>query len=94
MKEELVEGTITKIVHKGDNLGLVFAEYKVLGKSYQISESVKYKVEPIKLGFLPIGTRKIPRMGTVSVGDSVRIAYNPQQPDRAYLVDNRGFING
>ena len=91
---QLTNGIVIDLKNKGlDFPTIVTVEYEVLGVFYQISESIKYRSEFIKIGFLPIGQKKIPKLGSTVVGSSVRVSYNPDNPDVAYLPDNIGKIN-
>ena len=48
----------------------------------------------IKIGFLPIGQVKTPRMGDIAVGGTATVCYNPGQPEKAYIKENVGSMNG
>ena len=90
----VTEGKVVEIKNKGlDFPTIVTVEYEVTGMSYRLSESKKYRNETIKIGFLPIGQRKITKLGGVVVGDLVRVSYNPDCPNMAYLTDNEGRVN-
>ncbi|MDO4572805.1 MAG: DUF3592 domain-containing protein [Clostridia bacterium] len=71
---------------------VVTVQYEAGGQSYELSESLKLKSSPVKLGFLPIGQRKTPRI-SARVGSAVRVSYNPEKPQEAYLPENTGRIN-
>ena len=91
---EVTEGKVIEIKKRGHDFPtLVTVAYTVSGVSYQICESKKYRNETVKLGFLPIGQKKIPKLGGVVVGDAVSVSYNPLCPEMAYLTDNVGKIN-
>ncbi len=91
---ETTDGIINNVKLKGQDFPTVITvEYVVEEKCYHIQESVKLKSEIIKLGFLPIGQRKSPRLGDTSVGRAVRVIYNPNNPEEAYLPENIGHIN-
>lgn len=91
---QVTQGRVVEIQKRGlDFPTIVIVTYEVSGVSYQISESKKYSTEIIKLGFLPIGQKKIPKLGGVLVGDLVSVSYNPACPYMAYLTDNVGKIN-
>ena len=90
----VTEGKVVEIKNRGlDFPVIVTVEYEISGIAYQISESKKYSNETIKLGFLPIGQKKIPKLGSIVVGDTVSVSYNPMSPDMAYLTHNVGKIN-
>lgn len=67
-------------------------EYQVDGKTYEVIETVKMKSEFIKLGPIPIGQRKAPRLPTTEVGRNAVVCYDPENPRRAYLRDNKGWM--
>lgn len=91
---QVIEGKVVEIKIKGlDFPTIVTVKYEISGVVYMISESKKYRNETIKLGFLPIGQKKIPKLGSVVVGDSVSVSYNPACPSMAYLTNNVGKIN-
>lgn len=76
-----------------DRPGVIKVEYCVGGKIYVVRETLKLKSEPIKLGFLTIGQRKTPKIGTIEVKDEVWVAYSPGNPARAHIVGNDGSMN-
>jgi len=96
-KKECTSITNGKVVSYKKRSGLDFpdsitVEYEVNNKKYQIEETVKLKSTLIKIGFIPIGQRKVPRL-QASVGDIVEVRYNPNKPDKAYIVGNEGIMN-
>lgn len=97
MKKEctaITIGIISEIKSKGvDFPTIITVVYEVNGRSYELKESLKYKVKLKKLGFLPIGQENIPVMGNSSVGSEARVLYEPGNPSNAYLADNAGIIN-
>lgn len=91
---KVTEGKVIEIKKRGHDFPtIVTVEYEVSGVFYQISESKKYSNETIKIGFLPVGQKKIPKLGSVVAGDVVSVSYNPLCPDMAYLTNNVGKIN-
>ena len=57
------DGTVMNIQGKGsEGLTVITVEYEVKNQKYQIKESIKLKSTVIRIGFLPIGQRKKPRM--------------------------------
>ena len=57
------DGTVMNIQGKGsEGLTVITVEYEVKNQKYQIKESIKLKSTVIRIGFLPIGQRKTPRM--------------------------------
>lgn len=96
-KKKCTAVTMGTIVERRD-LGferpiVIKVQYVVDGKTYAINDTLKYRREAIKLGFLPIGQRKVPKLENNQVDTSVRVAYNPEHPDMAYLPDNKGIMN-
>lgn len=91
---QTVEGRVKELKVKGlDFPTLISVEYQVVGKSYVITESLKLKSEIIKLGFLPVGQKRIPVMGNTAVGSSATVNYNPDNPSEAYITNNIGKTN-
>ncbi|HHU53185.1 MAG TPA: hypothetical protein GXZ43_03790 [Clostridiaceae bacterium] len=87
-------GQIVNIRSKGlDCPTIITVQYQVDNQLYEVKESIKLRSEIIKLGFLPIGQRKIPVMGNTAVGNPARVSYNPDNPSDAYLTDNIGIMN-
>lgn len=87
-------GTIVEVKDRGINHpNVITVRYEAGGIEYQITETVKLKSEPIKIGFLPIGQRKIPVMGNTAVGTEVVVVYDPDCPEKGKLRDNIGKIN-
>lgn len=86
----------TKGVVKNLNVqGLEFptkitVEYEVEGQKYEITEGLAMEFKTIKLGFLPIGQKKIPKVNS-KVGSIVNVNYNPDEPSEAYIVGNDGL---
>lgn len=89
--------TIGKVIFlksKGLNSPIIITvEYLVNGISYSIKETMKLKSEPIKLGAIPIGQRKVPIIGKVMIGSSVYVKYDLNNPAKALIEGNDGFIN-
>lgn len=75
------------------NFWRVRVSYEVGGTVYELTESVKLKSKSIKLGPIPIGQEKVPKLPVTEVGGRVVVCYDPADPSRAYLRDNRGVIN-
>lgn len=67
-------------------------EYEVDGVKYTIKESLKLKNEAIKIGFIPIGQRQIPKV-KCQKGDTVIVVYDSKKPQKAHLKGNDGVIN-
>lgn len=60
---------------------------------YAVTESLKFKSEKIKFGFLPIGQKRVPAMGKTAVGSSATVSYNPSNPTEAFITHNIGKTN-
>lgn len=87
-------GTIKSLKIKGHDFPtLITVEYQVDGKSFEITESLKLKSEKIKLGFLPVGQKRVSVIGNIEVGSSVKVNYNPSNPLEAFITDNIGKAN-
>lgn len=88
-------GTIVKVERKSMEMPtMITVEYIVEEATYTVKESIKLKSEIIKVGFLPIGQRKTPRMPDITVGHRAMICYNPDRPEMAYIKENVGLMNG
>lgn len=59
-----VEGHVKELKIKGQDFPtMISVEYQLAGNTYVVTESLKLKSEKIKLGFLPIGQKRVPVMG-------------------------------
>lgn len=86
-------GTIIEHKNKGiDYPSVITVEYEVDNKKYKITETVKLVNKVIKLGFLPIGQKKIPKINC-RVGNVITVIYDEKQPEKAYIDGNNGMIN-
>lgn len=91
---QTIEGCVKEFKIKGQDFPtLISVEYQVAGKSYVVTESLKLKSEIIKLGFLPIGQKRVPVMGNTAVGSSATVSYNPNNPAEAFIAYNIGKAN-
>ncbi|WP_458458050.1 hypothetical protein [Pseudobutyrivibrio sp.] len=89
----ITTGKIKELRSRGLNKAtMIIVEYCVDGVAYEVKEGIKLKSESIKIGFIPIGQRKSPVMGDVSVGSNTSISYNPQNPAEAFITKNKGFL--
>ncbi len=89
---EETNGAVIKKRWDGD-VWFLKAEYVVDGKSYIRTEQLRYKkVKTCELGNIPIGMKSTASTGELEVGDSVRIKYNPEKPQKAYMPDNEGML--
>lgn len=87
-------GSVKAVKAKGQDFPtLITVAYEVNGYLYEVNESVKLKSQPIKLGLLTVGQKRVPVLGNTSVGSAVRVMYNPNNPNEAYLPDNTGIAN-
>ena len=84
-------GTIVKslLVSILDTPRLTVA-YNVNGQDYTITENVTSRSEVIKLGFIPIGQRKILQVKKIKVGEELTIIYDAQNPKKAHIKGNDG----
>lgn len=84
-------GIIIDVKDRGiDTPSTVIFSYRVNGETYQRKESLKYRNEWIKLGPIPIGQRKIPRIDVI-IGNQVEVSYSPDDPSKAYITNNRNI---
>lgn len=91
---QVAEGRVKELkVKELDFPTVISVEYSVAEKSYVVTESLKLRSETIKLGFLPIGQKKVPAMGSISVGSAAAVSYNPDNPAEAYITHNTGKVN-
>ena len=91
---ERTTGVIVERKNKGlDFPTLITVEYVVNEHIYHITESVKYKVETIKLCGIPIGQKKVSILPATTVGTQLTVVYNPDAPQNACIADNRGNLN-
>lgn len=90
----MVVRTVKSVKVRGQDFPtIITVPYTVDGNSYDISKSIKLKSQTIKLGFIPIGQKRVPVLGNTAVGSSIRVMYNPENPSEAYLTDNIGPDN-
>ena len=71
---------------------VVTVEYEVEGVKYTIKETLKLKNEVIKLGFLPIGQRQVPKV-KCKKGGTVVVIYDEKNPKKGHIKGNDGIIN-
>lgn len=91
---ESTRGKVIKVKSKGLNCPtMISVEYQVGDVSYVITESIKLKSEMIKIGFFPIGQKKVPVMGETAEGSSAMVNYNPSNPSEAFITNNIGIMN-
>lgn len=91
---QTVEGRVKELKVKGQDFPtMISVEYQVAGNSYVVTESLKLKSEKIKLGFLPIGQKRVPVMGNTAVGSPATVNYNPSNPEEGYISNNTSVFN-
>ena len=71
----------------------VSVEYYVNDKLYAITETIKYERKAVKIGAIPIGQKRVPKIGSIRIDSPTLVAYNPNNPQEAYLVENEGCDN-
>ncbi len=90
----LCSGIITDMRCKGTDFPtIITVEYQIGTAVYTLRESLKLRSEALRIGRLPIGQRKLPKLPEAHVGGRVRVCYNPGKPAQAYLPDNLGIVN-
>ena len=89
---EVTQGKVIKLRSIGVRRPtIVTVEYFVNGTKYEIEEGLKKKSEWIKIGFIPIGQKRINVMGDARVGTDVEVSYNPSNPAEAFITKNKGI---
>ena len=89
----VANGKVIKLDNKGlDNPTVVDVEYYVNDICYVISESLKLESKVIKIDFIPIGQKKIPKINC-SLGSDILVEYDDNNPAKAYIKGNDGDIN-
>lgn len=89
-----VIGAIVSLRVRGQDFPTeITVQYTVDGIDYSITETIKLKSEKIKLGFIPIGQRRVPRMPETHVGGRALVYYDPANPEKAFLAENQGLSN-
>ena len=87
------EGTIEQFGIWGPyNYWRIRVSYVVDGVRYELIESVKLRSRVIKIGPIPIGQEQVPKLPTTEVGEAVTVCYDPENPSRACLRDNEGWM--
>ena len=71
----------------------ISVEYYVDDKLYTITETIKYERKAVKIGAISIGQKRVPKIGSIRIDSPTLVAYNPNNPQEAYLVENEGFDN-
>ena len=87
------EGIITEFRLRGvDSSSVITVAYEAGGVAYSITESVRMKSETIRLVPIPIGQRQVPVMGAVEEGTKVTVIYDPKDPRKAVIGENRRTV--
>ena len=90
----MIDAVITDIRVKGlEAPTMITVQFTIDQVDYQICESIKLKSKMIKIGFLPIGQKKIPVLPNPVIGGYVKVNYNPENPKEAYIRDNIGIMS-
>lgn len=82
-------GKIKSVKCKGEGFPTVITvEYIVNRVTYILTENLNYTKKTVKLGFIPVWRKVVPIMSDTRVKAPTSIAYNPDNPAQAYIVDN------
>lgn len=84
------KGTIVKSLLASTESPRLTVSYTVNGQDYTITENITSKSEAIKIGFIPIGQRKIWQVKKINVGEELTIIYDPHNPKNAHIKGNDG----
>ncbi len=84
------KGTIIKSLLASTETPRLTVSYTVDGRDYTLTENVTSKSETIKIGFIPIGQRKIWQVKKVNVGEELEIVYDPSNPNKSHIKGNDG----
>ena len=88
------DGTVMNIQGNGSQgLTVITVEYEVKNQKYQIKESIKLKSTVIRIGFLPIGQRKTPRMPNTFIGGKAVDKKNTEKTQKEYIINKVDNIN-
>lgn len=89
-----VVGHISDKTLRGSDFPIsISVEYYVNDKLYVITETIKYEKKTIKIGNIPIGQKRVPKIGNIRIDSPTLVAYNPNNPQEAYIVENEGCDN-
>lgn len=86
----LTTGKIVSI--RSDHPGwplIVMAEYVVHGKRYITRDILQYRNEKVKFLCFTRGIRRVPAIRHAWEGGQVVIAFDPDDPDKCYIPENR-----
>ncbi len=84
------KGIIIKSLLASTETPRITVAYTVEGQNYTITENVTSKSEAIKIGFIPIGQRKIWQVKKTNIGEELTIIYDPNNPKKAHIKGNNG----
>lgn len=88
-----IEGIIIEFRLRGvGSSSVITVAYEAGGVAYSVTESVRMKSETIRLGPIPIGQRQVPVMGAVEEGTKVTVIYDPKDPRKAVIGENRRTV--
>lgn len=79
--------------HGARHVTVARVRYEVGGQSYELEESLALRSEAIRVGPVPIGQRKTPKLGDVRPGRKVEVAYLLEDPSQALIIGNDGLMN-
>ncbi len=73
-----------------DRPASVSVSYVVDEKEYTVTETVKMKSQPIKVGKTTVGKRVRPAQAWVKVGAEIRVEYDSADPSKGRIPANKG----
>ena len=89
-----VEGTIAKLSSRG--LGkppIVYIDYEVDDVTYQVKDTLKPQSSAINEEKVPIDQSETSNIGGISVGATVDVYYDEENPKFAYVAGNKAKNN-
>lgn len=87
-------GEVTSLSsHGAEHVTVARVRYEVGGRAYELEEALALRSEAVRLGPVPVGQRKVPKLGDVRPGRKVEVAYLPDDPSQALVVGNDGLMN-
>lgn len=84
-----VAGTIVEVWQDRGRPNRVYVEFFANGFLYTISERVRFFYKTVKIGGFSVGRYKVPKIKDLKQGTAVHVKYNPENPCRSYIVENR-----
>lgn len=79
--------------HGRHSVTVARVRYEVGGRSYELEEALALRSEAIRVGPVPIGQRKTPKLGDMRPGREVEVAYLLEDPSQALIIGNDGLMN-